>query len=450
MPGRSFDVVILGGGNAGMGVTVATSEAGLSVAMLEPDLLGGTCPNRGCMPKKVLVAAAHALDEIERAAAHHIAVGKPSLDWAALIDREKAMIAGIPAALAGVMERRGVEVIRGRGRLAGPNAVAVGGETLEAKHIVIATGSTPRRLPFPGAELMITSDDVLDERSLPASVVFVGGGVIAFEFSHVYARAGVAVTILEALPQLLGGMDADAVTQLRAATERLGIAIHTGVEVRRIERVGDRLRVVYEEGGAEHNVEAERVVNGAGRVPLLEDLDLVAGELSAEQDRIATDAYLRSASNPAVYVCGDAVAGHPQLSPIATYEGRIVGRNIVDGPKHVPDYTGIPSCVFTVPALASVGLSEAAAKAQGLDYRAAVNDLHGWLSGRTYAEDAAWSKVLIEEKSDRILGAHILGHAGEELIHLFALAMKHGITATGLRDFVYGFPTFAADIKSML
>ena len=150
MPTRSFDVVILGGGNAGMGATVAPREAGLKVAMLEPDLLGGTCPNRGCMPKKVLVAAAHALDEIERAKAHHIAVGKPSLDWAALIDREKAMISGIPGSLAGLMTRRGVEVIRGRGRFAGPNTVAVGGETLEAKHIVIATGSRPRRLPFRG------------------------------------------------------------------------------------------------------------------------------------------------------------------------------------------------------------------------------------------------------------------------------------------------------------
>jgi glutathione reductase (NADPH) len=451
MPRRSFDVVILGGGNAGMGVTVATREAGLRVAMLEPDLLGGTCPNRGCMPKKVLVAAAHALDEIERAATHHIRIAKPSLDWAALIDREKAMIAGIPAALAGVMERRGVEVIRGRGRFAGPNAVTVGDDTLEAKHIVIATGSTPRRLPFPGAELMITSDGVLDERSLPQSVVFVGGGVIALEFSHVYARAGARVTILEALPRLLGDIDADAVDQLRTVTERLGVAIHTGVAVRRVERAGDRLRVVFEEEGAERTVEADRVVNGAGRVANIDGLDLAAGNVaSAEGGGVALDRHLRSISNPAVYVCGDAVAESAQLSPIATYEGRIVGRNIVDGPRHIPDYDGIPSCVFTVPALASVGLTEAAAKEKGLDYRAAVNDLHGWLSGRTSAETAAWSKVLIDKKSDRILGAHILGHAGEELIHIFALAMKHRITAADIRDSLYGFPTFSADIKSML
>jgi glutathione reductase (NADPH) len=450
MPTHNVDVVILGGGNAGMGVTVATREAGLKVVMLEPDLLGGTCPNRGCMPKKVLVAAAHALDEIERAKAHHIAVGKPSLDWAALIDREKAMISGIPASLADLMNRRGVEVIREHGHFAGPNAVAVGGETLEAKHIVIATGSRPRKLPFPGAELMITSDDVLSERRLPASVVFVGGGVIALEFSHVYARAGAQVTILEVLPRLLGNMDADAVAQLCRETERIGVAIHTQVEVRRLERAGDRLRVVYEEGGSEQTVEAERVVNGAGRVANVAELDLAAGNVRAERERVTLDPHLRSTSNGAAYACGDAVVDHAQLSPIATYEGRIVGRNIVDGPEHIPDYTAIPSCVFTVPALASVGLTQAAAEEKGIELRVAVNDMHEWLSGRTYALSAAWSKVLIDKNTDRILGAHLFGHAGEELIHIFALAIKHDITATEIQDFVYGFPTFSADIKSML
>jgi glutathione reductase (NADPH) len=450
MPTRSFDVVILGGGNAGMGVTVATREAGLTVAMIEPDLLGGTCPNRGCMPKKVLVAAAHALDEIERANAHHITVGKPSLDWAALIDREKAMISGIPASLGALMERRGVEVIRDHGRFVGPNAVAVGGETLEAKHIVIATGSTPRKLPFPGAELMITSDDVLNERRLPASVVFVGGGVIALEFSHVYARAGAKVTILEVLPRLLDNMDADAVAQLRAATERLGITIHTGVEVRRIDRSGDRFRVVYEESGSEHMVEAERVVNGAGRVANVDGLDLDAGNVVEERARIALDPRLRSTSNAAVYVCGDAVATTPQLSPIATYEGRTVGRNIADGPLHVPDYASIPSCVFTVPALASVGLTEAKARENGRAIKVETNDMRDWLSSRTFNEKVAWAKVISEEEGGRILGAHVVGHGSEELIHLFAFAMKFGITTSDLRDTVYAFPTYANDVKSMV
>jgi glutathione reductase (NADPH) len=297
---------------------------------------------------------------------------------------------------------------------------------------------------------MITSDDVLSERRLPESVVFVGGGVIALEFSHVYARAGAKVTILEVLPQLLTDMDADAVEQLRRETERIGVAVHTGVGIQRIERTPDRLRVVYTESGSERVVETECVVNGAGRVPNVDGLDLDAGNVEAERGRVALDVHLRSISNPAVHVCGDAVGSTPQLSPVATYQGRIVGRNIVDGPTHTPDYTGIPSCVFTVPALASVGLTQAAAQEKRIEVRVSINDMHEWLSGRTYAENAAWAKLLIDAKTDQLVGAHLVGHAGEELINLFGLAMKHGITARELRDFIYGFPTFSADIKSML
>ena len=187
---ETFDVVILGGGNAGMGVTGPARRAGMSVAMIESRDLGGTCPNRGCTPKKVLVAAGHALHEIERAAAHHISVTKPKLDWSALIQREKDLIKDIPGNLARSMARRNVEVIKGQAFFTGPNAICVGDRLLEAKHIVIATGSKPRPLPIPGAQHMITSDEMLSETDFPGSVIFVGGGVISLEFGHVYARAG--------------------------------------------------------------------------------------------------------------------------------------------------------------------------------------------------------------------------------------------------------------------
>jgi glutathione reductase (NADPH) len=179
-------------------------------------------------------------------------------------------------------------------------------------------------------------------------------------------------------------------------------------------------------------------------------LDLAAGDVRHDKGRIAVDDYLRSASNPAVHVCGDVLWSSPQLSPIATYEGLIVGRNIVEGPKTKPHYASIPACVYTVPTLASVGLTEAAAKEKGLDAQVEVNDMAEWFSTRTYAETRAWAKVLIDRKTDRILGAHLVGHAGEELINVFGLAMAHGITARQIRDFVFAYPSFSADIKYLV
>jgi glutathione reductase (NADPH) len=446
---EGYDIVILGGGNAGFGVSAVAAEAGKRIAFIEERDFGGTCPNRGCTPKKILVAAAHALRAIEIAKVHGIEVGQPTLNWARLIDREKAMIASIPEKMAELAGKRG-DVYRGHARFVGPNSVAVGDEVLEAEHIVIATGSKPRPLAIPGAAHLITSDDVLSERELPGEVVFIGGGVIAMEFSHVYARAGAKVTILEVMPNVLAGLDADAVAEVRKESERIGIAIKTDVEVAEIEHTDGRLRVCYHHDGKEATIMADRVVNGAGRVANVDTLDLDAGNVRHDNVRIEIDGYLRSVSNPAVWVCGDALVSSAQLSPLATYEGQVVGRNIVNGPKEQPDYRTIPSCVFTVPALASVGLTLAQADKEGLKVKVSVNDMRDWFSGETYGETVAWAKVLTEESSGRILGAQMVGHSGEELIHLFALAMQHGITAADLKSTVFAFPTFSADIKSML
>lgn len=450
MAAEKFDVVILGGGNAGIGVTSPVRKAGMSVAIIEARDMGGTCPNRGCTPKKVLVAASHALHEIERAHVHGIAVAKPKLDWAALIDREQAMIADIPARLTASMLKRGVEIIAGSAKFIAPNVIAVGDRQLEAEHIVIATGSRPRPLNIPGSDHLITSDEVLMGRTLPASVVFIGGGVISLELGHVYARAGVTVTILEALPQLLPALETGAVEQLQKENERIGIRVLTGVQVKRIEQQKPLLRVTFQHDGSEHNIEVEHAINGAGRVANIDALDLAAGHVEHSGWRIATDPHLRSVSNPAVHVCGDAVATSPQLSPIATYEGDIVGRNIVEGPRHVPNYDALATSVYTVPALATVGLTEKAAREKGYNVKVHDTDMLGWLSSRTYVETVAWSKVIVDAASDRILGAHIVGHAGEELINLFSLAMAHGIPASAVKDRIYAYPTFSSDIKHLL
>jgi glutathione reductase (NADPH) len=240
------------------------------------------------------------------------------------------------------------------------------------------------------------------------------------------------------------------VAQIHAESERIGIEVKTRATVERIEPRNGRHRITFRHEGRADTVEADRIVNGAGRIADVDQLALDVGGVRHRDGRIETDDYLRSASNPAVHVCGDALTTSPQLSPIATYEGQIVGRNIVEGPVATPDYASIPSCVYTVPALASVGLTEAKAKELGHKITVHSNNMADWLSTRTYAEPVAWAKVIVDATSDRILGAHIVGHAGEDLIHLFAFAMRFGITASQMRETVYAFPTFSADVKHLV
>ena len=448
MPDR-YDIIILGAGNAGFGVSQIAHAAGKSIAFVESDLFGGTCPNRGCTPKKVLVAAAHALHEIEIAHQHGIEVGPARLDWAKLIDRKNDMIDFIPDAMEDTAKVRG-DIYKGKARFVSPNTIEVDGRRLEADNFVIATGSITRPLSIPGAEHLITSDDVLSEPELPDQVVFIGGGVIAMEFSHVYARAGANVTILEAMPQLLPRLDQDAVAAIQGESERLGIDMKVGVEVDSIEKVGDKLQVYFTHDGKRQVVEANRVVNGTGRIANVADLNLGAANIVHDGIRIEVDDHLRSVSNPAVWVAGDALVHSAQLSPLATYEGRIVGQNIVANAQLKPDYAIVPSAVYTVPALSSVGMTEAEARQAGIEVDVMTSDMSGWFSARFYAETVAWAKVIIEKESRRVVGAHLVGHHGEELIHLFALAMRHNISADQLGDEMYAFPTFAADIKSIL
>ncbi len=297
---------------------------------------------------------------------------------------------------------------------------------------------------------MITSNEVLSDDKLPDEVIFIGGGVIALEFSHVYARAGTKVTILEAMPQLLPRMDIDAVNVIKSETERLGVTVKTSVAVHKIEKIANGLSVEYTHDGKDFTANADRVVNGTGRIANVEDLNLSAANIAHDGIRIDVDEYLNTTSNPRVWVAGDALVGPAQLSPIATHEGKGVAHNILNDSSKKPDYFANPSAVYTVPALSTVGLTEQEAKDQGLDINVTTSDITGWFSSKTYAESAAWSKVIVNKKTDQIVGAHIVGHNGEDSIHLMSFAMLHKIRVADLKESPMAFPTFSDDIKSMM
>ena len=449
---RDYDLLVLGAGNAGLAAAGAARASGKSVLVAESRDVGGTCPLRGCVPKKVLVAAGETLDLIRRASVHEIEVDEPRLDWPALIERERGFVRGVPEQFEASLNRRGIDLVRGRARFVGADRVRVSGRVFRADRIVVATGSKPRSLPIPGFERAVTSEDLLELSELPQSMVFVGAGVIALEFAHVFARAGVQVALLEAGPRPLLNFDADAVEALVTATTELGVVIETDVRVELIENGDGQLRVHYCSKGERQTIEAALVVNGAGRVANLDELDLEVAGIELHGGRPSVDSYLRSTDNPQISFAGDALWSSAQLSPLATHEGRLVGENGMAPPSELraADDVAVPAVVHTVPALATVGLTEEEAREAGRRFDVRSNDMRDWRSARTYGEGVAWAKVLVEQGTSRILGAHLVGHGAAETVHTFALAMRHGLLADDLAQAVYAYPTFHSDIKYLV
>lgn len=444
----TFDVVVLGAGNAGLAAAGVARKAGRSVAVVEARELGGTCPLRGCVPKKVLVAATEVLEAIDRGAGLGIHARDLDVDWSRVIDRQRSILEGTSESIATGLERDGIELVRGHARFVAPDAISVGDRDIRFDRALIATGSRPRPLQFSGADLLTSSDELLELRSPPRSLFFIGAGVIAFELGQIFARLGASVTFLEVGPRPLGPLDGEAVGELVKATQALGIEVITNVSVDRVVRDTDGFSIEYQVKG-EHNVRAaEFVAHGAGRVAWLDGLDLELAGVETQRGGVVCDRAFQSSSNARVFVAGDALAETPQLSPVATYEGRLAGRALV-GEDVAADYRSIPSCVFSLPTLAQVGLTEEAAAAKGLSVRVVRNDMTGWRSGRSYGERFAWAKVLLDS-DDLIVGAHLFGHGAAETINTLALAMRHRIQASALRDGIWAYPTFGSDLKHLV
>jgi glutathione reductase (NADPH) len=282
--------------------------------------------------------------------------------------------------------------------------------------------------------------------SLPERIIFIGGGFISFELAHVAAKAGASVTILNRSGMVLKEFDPFLVDLLTQSMKASGVGIHTEMPVVSVEKTTDTVRVHAGKGG-EKVFEADMVVHGAGRVPDIEGLDLNAGGVAVDQRGIAINKYLQSISNPFVYVAGDANARGKPLSPVAGMEGRAAAWNMIHGNNVIPDYSAVPSVVFVVPLLASVGLREDQVAKLGMTAVVHTRETPDWYSVRRIGMTRSGYKILTEGKSGRIIGAHVLGYNADEMINVFALAIKTGLTLEDLQDMVWAYPTGVSDIN---
>ena len=313
---RQFDLIALGTGSAAATVATACREAGWQVAVVDALPYGGTCALRGCDPKKVLVGAAEVVDWCRRVNGKGVRADHARIDWAELMRFKRSFTDPVPGSREELFRRLGIAAFHGRARFSGPQSVEVRGETLSARHVVIATGAKPRPLRIPGERLVITSDDFLELERLPEEMVFVGGGYIAFEFAHIAARAGVRATILHRGKRPLEQFDAELVERLVEQTRKQGVDVRVNTPVTGVERLKDAYTVHTGLDGAAASVSTRLVVHAAGRQPDIEDLQLDAAGIEATSRGITVNGYLQSVSNGAAYAAGDSAASGAPLTPV--------------------------------------------------------------------------------------------------------------------------------------
>lgn len=452
MSGLQFDLIVLGTGPASSTVAKKCADAGKRVAIIESREFGGTCALRGCNPKKVYSNAADLIDRVRGANGKLIEAANAHINWADLHAFKEKFTERIPSRSEQSFKKHGAKTFHGVASFTGANSIRVGEDELTGERIFIGVGAHPRPLDIPGGDLAIRSDAFFELSEIPKQIVFIGGGYVSMELACVAARYGSSVTVLHRGESVLKQFDHDLVAQLTKYSAEHGLEIQVQSEVKSIETADNRTKMVhYERGGKTVSVEAQLVVHGAGRVPNLDGMNLEAGQVRYGEQGIQVDAFMRSVSNGSVFAGGDcADSGKPALTPTANEDARIVVKNLFAAePEHKPDYGIIPQVAFTVPAIASIGMLQVEAE-ESHDVDIRHKDTSTKNSVRKYGQSCAGYKILVDKKTDLILGAHLLGPAAEETINLFALAMKHRLTARDIKSTLFAFPTFSSDVRLMI
>jgi glutathione reductase (NADPH) len=445
MTDSPFDLFIIGAGSGGVRAARMAARSGARVAVADPAPLGGTCVNLGCIPKKLYSFAAHYAEAHEESHGFGWSGAAPVLDWATLKANRAAEITRLNAIYARLLAESGAQVLSGRARLVGANAVEVNGQVHTAKHILVATGGWPVVPAIPGAELAVTSNEVFDLPEFPRHLVVIGGGYIACEFASIFRGLGAQVTQLHRSEQILRGFDDDVRDFVAAEMRKKGVALHTSSGVERIERAGTRLRVTMRAGAV---LETDTVLYATGREPNTAGLGLAEiGVQLAPNGAVVVDERYRS-SVPGVHALGD-VIDRVQLTPVALAEAMALVDHLFGAGQRSVDYGLIPTAVFTHPNIGTVGLTEAAARARFGDvrvFRSEFKALKHTLSGNT---ERTLMKLVVDAQSDRVVGVHMVGADAGEIVQGFAVALKAGATKAVFDATIGIHPTAAEEFVTM-
>ena len=443
---HDFDVAIIGAGPGGLACAAQLAQSNLKVCVIEAREIGGVCLNRGCIATKTLLESVGALRVVRRAASFGVGIaGEISVDFGAMQTRKRAVIAQLRAAALQSLQETGATIVRGTARFVDEHTLEIDGpqaRTLTAVHVVVASGGVPLKLPVEGADLpgVLTSDEILELKMVPATLIVVGGGAVGVEFASIFAAVGARVTILEKAARILPGEDRDIQDEMQRSLEQSAIEVVCDADLKSIESGGAGLRAHFARAGQTETREATLILMATGRRANLDELNLAAAGVKMEDRHVRVDASYET-STAGVWAIGDCIR-RVGWAHQAALEGRRVADCIL-GVECEAQALFVPSCYYTFPEVATVGLTLEAAQDLGIEARVGRFPFRANGRAATAGDEGGFVKIVVENQSDKILGAQIIGPRATELINEIALAMRQNHGAQSLADALHAHPTFA-------
>ncbi len=460
MPDTNYDIIIIGSGPGGYVTAIRAAQLGFKTAIVERDYLGGICLNWGCIPTKALLRSAEILHYLQHAKDYGLSAGEVTYDPAAVVKRSRAVSKRLNDGVGFLMKKNKVSVIWGEASIEAPGKVtvkasrseapkgALGPGSYQAKHIIIATGARPRVLPGiePDKKLVWTYFEAMVPDRVPKTLLVIGSGAIGIEFASFYRTLGAEVTVVEVLPQILPVEDGEIAAFARKSFEKQGMKIFSGAKVTKLEKKADAVTATIDDGkGGTQTLTAERVISAVGVVGNIENLGLEKLGVKTDRGAIVIDGMCKT-NVPGIYAIGD-VAGPPLLAHKAEHEGVICVEAIKGLHPHPMDKLLIPGCTYCSPQIASVGLTEQAAKDKKLDIRIGRFPFVGNGKAIALGEDQGLVKVIFDKKTGQLLGAHMVGAEVTELIQGYVVAMNLETTEEELMHTVFPHPTLSEMMK---
>lgn len=449
MKNKHYNVLVIGSGVAGQTAAEICRDNNLSVAITDNREFGGVCANRGCDSKRILLQFSELVYKCQNLKNHGF-VKLPKLNWKKVQKFKRSFSNPIPSNTEEKLTELGMSIYYQSPKFINENEVEIEGKVVSADYFVIATGNIPRPLDIEGKEFLKVSEDILNWKKIPKSVTFIGSGYIAMEFACMLATLGSKVTILERENFALAGFDPYLVEKLIEKLKALGVKFIFKADVIALKKLKKNLKISYKHEGESKTHKSRKIINATGRVPSIAALDLDKAGVEADEKGIVVNDHLQSKSNPKVYACGDVSNKSLPLTPLSGLQGYIVGSNVVKENSKILDVPCVPSTVFTTPNLSSVGYLEEEAKARYKNVKVYQGDCSDWYNAKKENEDTYAYTILVNERTDEIVGAHLLSSEANEAINVFATAIYNKMTVKEFKHMIMTYPSYSMDLKKML